>query len=390
MSDSFWVQTTPDAACPSLAGSHEADVAIIGGGLTGLHCALKILESNPGIKVTLIESDRICGDASGRTMGKVTTSHSRIFAHLSADKGKLYAQANEEGFTRILKLIEKYGIECDLQRAANYIIASTNERIEYVRKDFEAMKQAGLNVKWVEPQSAEALDIRMEFLAGIRHPDQAIYHPRKFALGLLDAIRAQGGAVYEHSLVTGITEHREGVTVAINGGGSVEAKKVIVATRTGLGSEEPFSGALTFRHGHVAAYWLENNPLRNAYIRFEQPVSSVRANKAHLILGGGDAEALPFEDEKHYLAIEAWAQQAYPRQGRPRAEHETIFWWGEDGDSADLLPLIGTYRRGSKHTFMAAGYSGWGMTKSAFAGIMLADLVVGKASPYQAVFDPWR
>jgi len=56
----------------------------------------------------------------------------------------------------------------------------------------------------------------------------------------------------------------------------------------------------------------------------------------------------------------------------------------------DMLPLIGPYRSGSKDVFMAAGFSGWGMTKSSFAGIMLADLASSKTSRYSEAFNSWR
>ncbi len=390
MDDSYWIRTTPDAECPLLTESLEADVAIIGGGLTGLHAALKILEDSLGKKVVLIEADRICSDASGRTMGKVTTSHSRIYAHLSASQGKAYAAANKEGFDRILKLIEAYDIDCDLRRVTNYIFASTDERVDLVRKDFEAMRRSGLNVEWVEPRNRESQEIPLGFLAGLRHPDQAVYHPRKFALGLLHAIQSRGGIVYEHTIAMNIAEHDEGVTVEIDGGGSLEAKKAIVATRIGLSIDEPFADSVSFWRSHIAAYPSESEPIKNAYYRYERPLISFRPNRAFLLVGGNDSEAMPFEDEKHYQTIDAWVRRAYPERRDSEMEKETFFWWGEDADSSDLLPLIGTYRRDSRHTFMATGYCGWGMAKAALAGIMLADFVAGRDSRYRKYFDPWR
>lgn len=438
MSDPYWLQTTPDADCPSLTDSQELDVAIIGGGLTGLHAALRILEETPRKKVALIEADRVCGDASGRTMGKVTTSHTRVFRRLSPDSGRLYVKANTEGFDRILSLIETYDIECDFKRVSNYLFTSCDSGLASVRQEYEAMKRSGLDVEWIEPRNAESREVPLEFLAGIRHPEQAIYHPRKFALGLLKAIRSLGGNVYEHTIATGLTEHCDGVTInivanlpddaslaagtgqvvddslpandgppsdashpvgtdspsnaglATGTGLSLKVKKAVVATRLGLDSEEPFADSLLPWRRHVVAYLFEDERLKNSYIRSEPPVSSLRSNLAALLLAGRDVDALPFEDEKHFHAIEAWAQQAYTKEIAAAMGRQPTPWWGEDTESEDMLPMIGGYRRDSKHAFMATGYSGWGMTKSAFAGIMLADLVAGRVSPYQESFDPWR
>lgn len=390
MSDSYWVKTSSDAECPSLEHTHETDVAIIGGGLTGLHAALKILEDSPYKKVTLIEADRICGDASGRTMGKVTTSHSRIFQHLSGDEGTKYVDANREGFKRILHIIDTYEIDCNFQRVTNYIFTSASSHIDHVRNDFESMKRSGLDVEWIEPRNDESREIALGFIAGIRHPEQAVYHPRKFALGLLQAIQLHGGQVYERTIATDISEHETGVRITLESGAHLDAKKAIVATRIGLPVEEPFTNSISVWRKHIMAHSFDDVPVKNAYICYEQPVTSFRPDRDFLLVGGGDAHVLPFEDEKHYHAIESWVKHEYIEQNALHAKSEAFFWWGEDADSADMLPLIGRYRKGSQHIFMATGYCGWGMTKSAFAGIMLSGLVSGTTSSYEDLFDPWR
>ena len=390
MGDSYWMQTTPHIGCPSLKGAHKTDIVVIGAGLTGLHAALNICEEIPDKQVTLIEADRICGDASGRTMGKVAVSHSRIFPRLSAEVGRGYLRANQEGFNRIEHLIASYDIECDYRRVPNYIFATTEAHAGHVRKDYDSMAQLGLDVEWFEPQDNESKEIPLDFLVSIRHKNQAMFHPRKFALGLFRAILDRGGVVFEHTRATEVEEHLEGVTIDIEGGGCIEAEKAVVATRVSVLDKEPYATALSFWRSHMVAYSCEKVLIKNAYTRYDPVVTTFRSNNADLILGGNDAN-VPFgNDEDHYRSIDSWMRQAYPEQGNSLAKQKLSTWWGEDADSADRLPLIGPYQPNSKHVFVATGYCGWGMTKSAYAGIMLADLVAGRDNPYLALFDPAR
>lgn len=388
MSDSYWMKTTPDADCPALTGSHETDIVVIGGGLTGLHAALKILEDDPSKHVTLIEADRICSDASGRTMGKLAVSHSRIYPRLSDEAGKTYLQANQEGFDRVMELIETYKIDCDLQRTTNYIFATTEAHVGHVRKDYEAMKRIGLDVEWIEPDSINPDEIPLDFLVCLKHPDQAEFHSRKFALGLLRAILDRGAQVYEHTRSADVIKDDEGVTVLIKNGATIRAKKAVVATRIELCTNEPYHDALSYWRSHMSAFHLDECLIKNVYTRYDPVVTSFRSNGTDLVLGGSDGGVQSSDDEGHYRAIQAWADQAYFAKSPQKPQ--VLSWSGEDTDSADRLPLIGTYRKNAKHVFVATGYCGWGMTKSAFAGVMLADLVVGRPTPYQRHYDPWR
>ncbi|MGI6106267.1 MAG: NAD(P)/FAD-dependent oxidoreductase [Raoultibacter sp.] len=390
MSDSFWLQTTPDARCPSLTKSCEADVVVIGGGLTGLHTALALLELDSSLSVLLIEAHQICSGASGRTMGKLATNHSRIYPRLTPDAGAAYAEADNQGFNRILELVKTYEIECDLQHVSHYIFASTEAHTGHVRKDYEAFERFGIDIDWFEPQDITSQELPMDFLVSLKKTNQAIYHPRKFALGVMQVIQSLGGRVYEHTAAVELKETLEGVTVLLQNGASIKAKKAVVATRVGIGADEPYAASLSFWRSYLAAYPFEEAPVRHAYTRYDPAVTSVRPNDTHLVIGGSNPKALKAEEEKHYQALDAWVQNSYPKVKTSAALRQVPAWWGEDADSADRLPLIGLYRRGAKHSFMATGYCGWGMTKSAFAGIMLANLVRGENHPYQSYFDPWR
>ena len=389
MGDSYWMHTTDDACCPSLTRSQKVDIAVIGGGLSGLHSALKISEDNPDVRIALLEKNRVCSDASGRTMAKLAVSHSRIFPRLSAEEAKRYLQANQEGFDRTIDLIEKYRIDCGLKRITNYIFATSEKHLEHVKKDYTAMRRVGLDVEWLDFPDIDLPEIPLNFLGCIRHRNQAEFHPRAFALGMLHVLQDRGVNVFEHTKVENISEQNKAVLLKLENNAVLEAQKVIVATRVGILPVEPYDDALSSWRSHMNAYVLNERLIRDVYTRYDPVVTSFRSHGADLILGGSDTTTPPCDHEKHYEAIHSWAKQAFAQISADK-QPKALSWSGEDLDSYDRLPLIGPYRKGSQRVFMASGFSGWGMTKSAFAGLMLADLVAGKHHYCAHAYTPWR
>ncbi|WP_292365010.1 MULTISPECIES: FAD-dependent oxidoreductase, partial [unclassified Methanoculleus] len=78
--ESFWIETTPETSYPSLPGNLETDVAVVGGGITGITTA--VLLKQAGYAVAVIEGDRICRGVTGHTTAKITSLHRLIYAEL--------------------------------------------------------------------------------------------------------------------------------------------------------------------------------------------------------------------------------------------------------------------------------------------------------------------
>ena len=114
--DSCWVATAPKASFPSLTGSQDCDVVIVGAGIVGLTTALSLCEA--GKSVVVLESRRVGAQVTGRSTAKITTQHSLVYRHLidtvGQDTAMLYAEANRAAVERIRTWIETLGIECAL------------------------------------------------------------------------------------------------------------------------------------------------------------------------------------------------------------------------------------------------------------------------------------
>ena len=119
---SYWVESTTAPVFPKLEGGADADVCVVGAGLVGITTALLLQEA--GRDVLLIEMDRVVAGVTANTTAKVTSGHGLIYASLEsahgADTARGYAHANEAGLARIASLVERFDIDCDFERKANY------------------------------------------------------------------------------------------------------------------------------------------------------------------------------------------------------------------------------------------------------------------------------
>src|SRR3954447_16617110 len=100
---SLWTETTPATDYPALDGPMSVDVAIVGGGITGLTTALLLKQS--GARVAVIERRRIASGTTGHTTAKITSLHGMIYGHLidifGHDGAQLYADANQAAIVQI-------------------------------------------------------------------------------------------------------------------------------------------------------------------------------------------------------------------------------------------------------------------------------------------------
>ena len=144
---SLWVDTTPSAdTFPALPGDAEADAVVVGSGITGLTTALMLGEA--GVRVMVIEADRVCSGVTAYTTAKVTSLHGLIYGELERHRGAevaaAYAQANQNGLETIVALVDRLGIDCDLQRAPAYTYADTEEKVAAIEAEAIAAQRAGL------------------------------------------------------------------------------------------------------------------------------------------------------------------------------------------------------------------------------------------------------
>lgn len=360
LKNSIWYETAPRTSYPKLQESIDADVVIVGGGLAGLHSAYSLLEA--GRKPVILERHSISVWASGSAMSKVASSHSFLFGSINQWHGReaaaYYGAANIAGFNRIKELIDKYKIKCDWAPADNYVFASAPRRVARLKQELDTFSDVGMDVVW---EDKIPRDINpFENWGGIRQRNQAVYHPRKFALALGQAVADKGGVIYEKSLVKDMKRGKDGRFVLSVGDFEVRAKDVVIATKWPPKFFETFNDVINEWSAHIFAFKVDDIKFKDSFYGFRKTVSSYRQHHD--------------KDTGVKYAMVSGKNPGYVRHLFGWGEMPEYAWQCEDTESIDYLPLIG---EAEKNLYMALGFNGWGMTTSAYAGMLIAQCLTG-------------
>lgn len=385
-SESFWLATSPATDYPRLPGGLEVDVAVVGAGIVGVLAAF--LLKREGRTVALLDSKRIVRGATGHTTAKLTSGHGVIYAELTErfgeDGARIYAQSNQAAVEKVAGLANELGIDCDLERKANYVYALGADEVERVRTEVEAMQRLGL------PASFQAeTPLPFPVAGAIRLDDQAQFHPRKFLLPLAERIPGDGSHVFENTAALRVKERK--VCEIETGRGVVLARDVVVATHL------PFlDRALFFAKAHPHRSYAVAAPLDadkapdGMFINAGLPTRSVRTlrdGERTLVQVGGQGHVPGEEDDTpgRYRTLEAFLREHWPEAGE--VEYR---WSTQDYMSVDRVPFVGRLLRRSRHVYVATGFSKWGMTNGTVAAILLSDAILGRDNPWAALYDSKR
>src|SRR5215210_803629 len=222
---SLWLATTPETGFPRLAGDISVDVAILGGGICGIATAFQLKQS--GLKVAVIEADRVVKSVTGNTTAKITSLHALIYDYLikqfGEDKARLYAEAQQSAIERIASLVKEHSLDCDFRRTDAYTYTELEEELDKVKAEVEAATRLGLPASFVE-----STPLPFPIKGAVKFTGQAEFHPRKYLLALVEKIPGNGSYVFEETRAFDIKDE-DPCRVETNKG-VVTAKSVILAT----------------------------------------------------------------------------------------------------------------------------------------------------------------
>ncbi len=386
--ESHWMATSPATDHPPLApdADTDVDVAVIGGGIAGLSTAWELARA--GRSVAVLEADRIAAGVTGFTTAKVTALHTLVYARLRRTRGpegaRLYARSQQEAVERVREVADLLGADCELENRPAFTYVTDPAGRAELRAEADAAAQAGLPASYVRETG-----LPFPVAGAVRVEDQAQFHPRKYLLALARDLVARGGVVHERSRVTGLHEGTP-CRVTVENGGVVTARDVVVATHYPV-----FDRALLFTRlsprrelvvaGPVAA---DRDP-GGMYITEEDGTRSVRsaplADGRRLLIVTGEHFAPGTADvAERFGRLAGWAREHFP--GLEITRH----WATQDNDSTDTVPLVGPFHPAARHTWVATGFGGWGMSGGVMAGRLLTELVEGRTPPWAELYDPRR
>ena len=377
-----WYTATADALAPfaPLDGDVRADVAIVGGGYTGLSAALHLAEA--GIDVVLVEEHRVGWGASGRNGGQIHSGQRRDVDWLEANLGRDHARRlwdlGEEAKALVRDLIARHKIDCDLRDgligAAHKPRYVEGERAyaDKLRTDYGYDK-----VEWLDRDALAAALGTDVYYGGVRDAGAGHLHPLKFALGIARAAAAAGAWIFEATPVTAL---RDGAPQTLQTPtGRIRADTVILA---GNGYMDGIDRDLETRVMPINNYILTTEPIgagaAGGLLPGGEAASDTRfviyywrpTADGRLLFGGGETYSRRFPRDvagfvrRHMLSI-------YPQLKDARISHA---WGGTLAVTARRLPVIRKLRAG---VYAGTGFSGQGVTIAPLAGKILAEAIAG-------------
>lgn len=369
----------------STADDLECDVAVVGGGFTGLSAALACAER--GFSVVLVETELVGFGASGRNGGQLIPGLRWSASELEAEFGRERADMLFDlcwRDNRVKARIAKHGIKCDLK--AGHLEAA------WTLKDFDAMRREaafldtrfGYTTEVVAKSGMGAHIASPLYHGGIHDPQGGHFHPLNYAIGLAKAAEAMGVCILEDERVERIVDLSDGSSGLFTTRDIIEARYVINATDSWIGDVDPDLGRYTVP---IMNYNIATAPLANADTllpsnaavadsRFVLNYFRLSADK-RLIFGGGERYS-PVPPRDIAAFVRPFMAQVFPQIADVKIDYG---WGGAVAVTMNRLPHIG--RHGN--VFYAHGFSGHGALVTTLAGEVIAEAMAGTAERFDVL-----
>jgi len=382
-----------------LTGDVRVDVAIVGGGLTGLSTALALNQA--GVSTVILERD-FCGfAASGRNAGHLTPTICKDLPTavmlFGKETGAKLARFADHCVETAEHMIRNYGIGCDYNPSGNIMAVVHPSQEKRLRKATEAAVALGARMHFVEPGEMRERGIPKAFLCGAMEEAGGTLHPGRLVLGLRRAALAAGVRIYEQTRVAHVT--RDPRPRAITPRGIVTADKVVMASN----AHTPEIGEPGDRLFPLLVTLFETEPLsdqqlaaiggwksREGIYTAHESMESYRLTARRTIIGGSkdvqyfyDCRASGHGGEKDAakMSVINAFRQRFPPLAQVRIAHS---WAGWIGMTMNFLPIVGQSGNQSA-LYYAVGYNGHGVAQACGVGEVLADRMLGRANPWAEI-----
>nr|WP_218014907.1 FAD-binding oxidoreductase [Pseudoroseomonas rhizosphaerae] len=393
----YWLDTAPPfAGAEPGPAEGSVDVAVIGGGFTGLSAALHL--ARKGASVALLEAARVMGAASGRNGGHVNNGTAHDFAGLVQALGLDHARRLYHAFDAAVDTVERIAreerIDCDFRRCGKIKLAAKPAHYEKIARGFELLHREADAETELVPRDRLRAEIGSDaFFGGLVYRKSAQMHVGRFGMGLAEAARRQGARIFENAPVLSLRRQPGGGHSLATPRGTLRARQVLLAA--GASRLGPFY----FRRRLVplGSFVIVTEPLSEAVLADIMPrarngtTTRIIGNyfrttpDRRLVWGGRARFALPSRasDARSGRVLERGLHETFPQLGRVGIDY---CWGGIIDATQDRLPRAGE-RDG---LFYATGYSGHGVQMSVHMGGVMAEVMEGRveANPFRGL--EWR
>jgi glycine/D-amino acid oxidase-like deaminating enzyme len=391
---SYWLAASPAGPPrPPLRGATVADVAIVGAGFTGLWTAIALTDTDPSLRVVVVEQETVGFGASGRNGGFCQASLTHGLANGLRHFPDEIDVLEREGIANLRELVaftREHGIECDLEETGGLAVADQAHQVEEFRAAVDEAAEHGEELVFLDRAAVQAKVHSPIWQAGLYQPPgrDVILDPAKLVRGLARVAVERGVAIHEGSRVGAVERRAGGVRLTTESGATIDAGHVVVATSA-------YSGWLRRLESHfvpVYDYVLVTDPLspeQRASIGWAGREGMSDANNQfhyfrltaddRILWGGYDAiyyrnngvgpafDRRPATFEK----LEAHFRRAFPQLAGVRFPYR----WGGAIDTTSRFTVTFGQALGGRLTY-AIGYTGLGVGASRWAAGVVRDFIL--------------
>jgi glycine/D-amino acid oxidase-like deaminating enzyme/nitrite reductase/ring-hydroxylating ferredoxin subunit len=377
---SLWKGKAAKTAClPTLQTDLNVDVAIVGAGITGLTAAMLLVQA--GKRVAVLDAHK-AGDAStGNSTGNLYATVDLGLHTLEERHGLETMRRVVESRSAAIDLIEatvgRLNLDCGFQRVPWHLIGVDAAHVGDIEKEALAAMRARLHAD-LRDDAPLPIDAALKTL---RVEDQAQFQPLAYVRQLAQRIGGEDCLIFENTRVTAIDD---APAVVHTEHAKVSCQHIVIATHTPVGIHLVQSQLEVVREYGIAAPLHDSIPEPGVYWCIGRERHSVRTFTEHgrtYLVVVGSAHKLGEKEvgAERFQQLELFARDHFPIGP---VEYR---WSAQRYRAKDKLPYIGR-NVDAEHTYIATGFSGDGLTYGTLAGMMLADEILGRGTPWRDLY----
>ncbi|WP_137388717.1 NAD(P)/FAD-dependent oxidoreductase [Rhodoligotrophos defluvii] len=376
----WWEAAEPASPSPGEL-PQRSDVVVVGGGYTGLSCALEL--ARRGTSVTVLDADAIGFNASSRNGGLVNGGLKLALADMSGQLGAERADRLVREAIGTLPFIEdligREGIDCDFQRTGRFVCAYSRKHYDELAAKVDRIAELTGAPAYMVPPERQREEIGSDHYRGGQLVEAAAgLHPAKYVRGLAQAAERAGAMLFGKTRVTRL-QRNGGRWQVETERGAIACEEVMIGTNAYTGPATPW---LRRRVVPVASFLIATEPLPDALTRDLVPRGRVLADSRRVlsyfrlspdgrrVLWGGRVGTAAMDPRESGRRLHAMMCRVWPQLQDVRITHS---WTGNVAFTFDFIPHLGQHQ--GMH--YALGCQGSGVAMQSWLGYQAARNMIG-------------